>query len=417
MMKTPAVSLAGWRRQQGILALVGVSRVACASLFGTAVAVYVGRKGTPFMVSLAYTTFSFGLLVFAPIWGALADITGRRQAILVGTALLSTTAIAPLTLQVSIPLEIVCRGLFAVFTAGFQSTVLTIVSETGGETDRGRSVGFYNSARSAGAISGRLGVGYFIGLFVPTHLYLLVVVLGLIGTGFTVFLHDPTPKPSDPLTASRLLGEIRNRLIPRGAGDAVFRKNGLGWLYVGIVLRNMTEKGFISVIPVYLVADVGMSEFTMGAVLAISPVVRIVSMYGFGRLSDAIGRKKLIVGGLGGSGLQALVIVAALLPTAQILRIGVSSTAFLTHAVTYSALTVGTIAFVGDVAPTDGKSKLMGLRSTARGLGGVLRPLLVGVLATTFDYATAFICISVLAFVAAGLVARTLTESFDGTQG
>lgn len=243
------------------------------------------------MVSLAYATFSLGLLVFTPIWGAIADITGRRRAVLVGTGLLSAVAVAPLAFRVSIPLQIACRGLFAIFAAGFQSTILTLVSESGGTADRGRSVGFYNSARSVGSIGGRLFVGYLIGVLIPTDLYLVVVALGLMGGVLTVFLHDPTPAANVSLTLSRLSSEIRRRAVPRKENAALFRENGLGWLYIGIALRNMTEKGFVSVVPVFLVADVGLSEFTMGAVLAVSPAVRIVSMYGFGRLSDEIGRK------------------------------------------------------------------------------------------------------------------------------
>ncbi|WP_235063400.1 MFS transporter [Candidatus Halobonum tyrrellensis] len=412
-MAAEALGASRIRYRTGAVALVGVSRVACGSLFGTAVAVYLGRTGSPFTVSLAYAAFSFGLLAFAPVWGAVADITGRRRLILTATAFLSALAVAPLAFRVSVPLQIACRGLFAVFTAGFQSTMLTLVSESGGEAGRGRSVGFYNSARSVGSIGGRLFVGYLVGVLVPTDLYLVVVGLGLAGGVATLFLHDPTSGMGASLTASRLAAEVRRRALPRGASRTLFRETGLGWLYVGIALRNVTEKGFVSVVPVYLVADVGLSEFTMGAVLAVSPAVRIGSMYGFGRLSDAIGRKKLIVGGLGGSGVQALAAVAALLPAAALARVGVSGAVFVVHAVTYSALTVGTVAFVGDVAPDDRESELMGLRSTARGLGGVVGPLVVGTLATWFDYATAFTCISVLAFVAAGLVAATLTESLE----
>lgn len=416
MFDASSIRLGEESRQRTVLALVGISRVACGSLFGTAMAVYIGREGSPFMVSLAYAAFSFGLLTFAPVWGALADITGRRRAILVGTALLSTAAILPLTVHVSVPLQIASRGLYAVFTAGFQSVMLTIVSETGGDEGRGQSIGFYSSARATGSISGRLFVGYLLGFFLPTGLYLVVVAIGLAGSLLTLLLHDPTPGSDADLTPTKLFGAVRGRLVPRGAKRTLFRETGLGWLYVGVALRNMTEKGFVSVVPVFLVADVGLSEVTMGLVLAVSPAVRMVSMYGFGRLSDIVGRKKLIVGGLAGSGVQTLVIVAALVPEGRLLRIGISSSAFLVHAVTFSMLTVGTVAFVGDVAPVDRESELMGLRSTARGVGGVLGPLVVGVIATATEYATAYVCISVLAFVAAGIVARTLTESHAGAR-
>lgn len=400
-------------RQRIVLALVAISRITGGALFGTAITVYLGRNASPFVVTLSFAIFSLGLLLFSPVWGAIADITGRRKAILVGTALCSALVIAPLAVTTSVPLEIACRGLYAVFIAGFQSVILTIVSETGGDESRGRSIGFYSSAQSGGDITGRLLVGFLLGLLVPTELYLVVVVIGLVTTVASALVVDPTVTPDAVLTFDRFREEFRTRLVPRGARNDLFRTKGLAWLYGGLTLRNMTQKGVSSVLPVFLVSDVGLTEFTMGAVLAVSPAIRIVAMYAFGRLSDRIGRKGLIVVGLSGAGGQALVTVAALLPASMLLRTGVSGAALFVHALTFSALTIGTIAFIGDVAPQDRESELMGLRSTARGLGGVLGPLIVGGLATYLDYASAFVAVSVLSFVAAGLVARKLTESYE----
>jgi MFS family permease len=399
------------RRQHLVLALVAASRTSAGAIFGPAVTVYIGRAAPPLAATPPLATFSLGLLVFAPVWGAIADVTGRRKLVLVGTALGSALTVAPLAVTVSVPLEIASRGLYAVFIGGFGSVILTIVSETGGDSARGRSIGFYTSAQAGGDIIGRLLVGYLLGVLFPTELYLVVVVVGLLTTVCSVFVVDPTPTPEGAATVESVLAEMRTRLVPRGARQNLFRTKGLGWLYVGLVLRNTTQKGVSSVLPVFLVADVGLSEFVMGVVLAVSPAVRLVAMYALGRLSDAIGRKWLIVAGLGGAGGQALVGVAALLPATMVLRAVVSGSALLVHALTFSALTIGTIAFIGDVAPADRESELMGLRSTARGLGGVIGPLIVGGLATYLDYASAFVAISVLSFLAAGLVARTLVES------
>lgn len=393
---------------------MAISRVAGGALFGTAVTVYLGRASSPFVVTLSYALFSLGLLLFAPVWGAIADLTGRRKLVLTATGLGAALAIAPLAVAVSVPLQIASRALYAVFIAGFSSVVLTIVSETGGDADRGRSIGFYTSAQAGGDIAGRLLVGYLLGLLLPTQLYGVVAAIALVTTLCTLFVVDPTPTPEGTLTLARLWADFRRRLVPTGARKELFRTNGLGWLYGGLVLRNVTQKGVSSVLAVYLVSDVGLTEWIMGVVLAVSPAVRVVAMYALGRLSDRIGRKGLIVGGLCGAGLQALLVVAALVPGAMALRAVVSGSGLFVHALTFSALTVGTIAFIGDVAPPERESELMGFRSTARGLGGVIGPLLVGGLATYLDYASAFVAISALSFVAAGLVAAKLVESHAG---
>jgi MFS family permease len=74
-------------------------------------------------------------------------------------------------------------------------------------------------------------------------------------------------------------------------------------------------------------------------------------------------------------------------------------------------MTTGALAFIADVAPPNRESELMGLRSTAKGLGGVVGPVLVGGVATLAGYRTAFALASVLAFAAAALVWLALTES------
>lgn len=52
--------------------------------------VYIGYHDSPFTVSLVYTVFWAGLMVFSPIWGTVADVTGKRRTVLAGTAILAT---------------------------------------------------------------------------------------------------------------------------------------------------------------------------------------------------------------------------------------------------------------------------------------------------------------------------------------
>lgn len=400
-------------RQLAVLVCIAIAHITAGAVFGTSIAYYIGQDGSEFLVSLAYAAFSLGLLVFAPVWGAVADVTGRRKAILVVTSLGATLAIAPLSVANPVWLEIVARGLFAVFVAGFQATVLTIVSESGGTTGRGRAIGFYSSAESVGDIVGQLLAGYLLGLLFPSQLYLVVAVFGLLATALTLLVTDPTPVPEEPATLERVRAEFVRRFAPREARRNLPTGNGIGWLYAGLFFRNVTQKGVSAVIPVYLTANVGLTELLMGVVLAVSPTVRTVAMYALGRLADVVGRKSLIVAGLAGAAGQALLLVGAVIPASPAARIGLSGLAFVVHAVTFSALTVGTVAFISDVAPAERESELIGLRSTARGAGGVVGPLVVGALSTVTSLSTAFLAISAVSALAAVLVASKLTESYE----
>lgn len=405
------------RRQQLAIAFVTITRLSSAVVLGTAMAVYIGREATPFAVALALTAYHFGSLLFAPVWGAVADVTGRRRGVLLVTMVLASLAVLPLVFVQTVPVQISVRGLYAVFAAGYAPTMLAIVSERKGAAERGRSVGFYNSVVAVGSINGRVLVGILLGLLLPAPLYFVVVAGSLVSVVGVLLLADPTPTPDTAPTTGELVREVRTRLFPAVGERDHFHENGLRWLYLALVLRNMTQKGLGSVVPVFLTAGVGVGvgvdEFTMGLLLAISPGLRVVLMYAFGAVTDRIGRKPLIVGGLVGAGLQALLLSAAVLPGSLPARIGVAGLGFVVHAVTFSALATGTIAFIGDVAPPQRESELMGLRTTTRGVGGVFGPLMVGALATLWSYQAAFVATSGLAFAAAAVVVWAVVESHE----
>jgi MFS family permease len=211
--------------------------------------------------------------------------------------------------------------------------------------------------------------------------------------------------------------EVKRRLLPAKADREHLRTNGLRWLYVALALRNMTVLGVMSLMPVYLTGPVGVSAVLMGAILAINPAGQAVFMVVFGRIADAAGRKPLVVAGMAGSGLFGILAGLASLPATGGLRIAVAVLAFVTIAAAFSAMTTGALAFIGDVAPADRESELMGLRSTAKGVGGVLGPPLLGGVATVAGMRTAFLGGSVLALLAAGLAALALTETRPGGTG
>ncbi|MFC7189009.1 MFS transporter [Halocatena marina] len=178
----------------------------------------------------------------------------------------------------------------------------------------------------------------------------------------------------------------------------------------------MTVLGVGGLLPIYLVARVGVSTFLMGALLTINPICQVVFMYVLGRVSDIMGRKPLIVGGAFGSGLYAAVLSMATVPTSIVGRVAVVAIGFLLLAGGFSALMTGTIAFIGDIAPEERESELIGFRQTARGLGGAIGPSVLGAIATVMSYSVAFAVGSLLSFVAAAIVAYHLIESHPSAE-
>ena len=377
----------------------------------TVLAIIVGKAGgSAFEVSMVVTIHFLGLLLFAPVWGALADSTGRRLAVLLGT-----TALAALTLVLLGVTDLVwgligMRGLFAVFVAAYAPLTFTIVSEHGGTDGRGRLLGEFNSARSLGFALGQLSSGVFLALF--TSLEIFVVLGGLyLGVLVAVGLFED-PSQTRPVTPnpSRVVAEVKRRLVPVADDRDHLRTNGLHYLYVATALHSVTFFGILSLLPVYLTVDIGVTEVLMGTFLAMNPGGRAVFMYVFGHVADLRGRKSMITWGLVGSGVFPIVLATATYPDILFHRKLIAGAGFLVMALALSAYIIGSLAFIGDIASIDRESELMGLRDTAMGVGGVVGPALFGGVVTLLDYPSAFVVWSTFAFLGAVLVAWRLTE-------
>lgn len=400
--------------QRLVVVLTAAGNKATNILMATVMAVYIGRIGSPFAVSLVLAVFFFGQMVFAPIWGAVADVTGQRQAVLVASSALAALSILPLVVVDGIVAQLAFRTLFAIFVAGFLPVMFTIMNEHGGTTDRGAAVGLFGSAAAAGSVFGRGASGPMIEQLTPSSVYLLTAGLGgLVAVG-CLFVTDPTPRPEKD--GQKFSVQLRQRLFPGvDEGTTLLRFNGLHWLYVASFFRNTTVIGMASLLPVYLVSELGLSAVAMGVILGINPAIQMIGMYSLGKFSDMSGRKGLITGGLAGSGLSALLVAgAAAFPSVRGRAI-VATLGLITLGLAFSGLQTGSVTFIGDVAPSERESELIGLRSTFRGFGGVVGPPLLGVGATVVGYGTAFVAASFLSFLGAALVFRGLVESHDPT--
>jgi MFS family permease len=411
-------------RGTAVIAFAAISRVLGGALLGTSLAVHVGRDGSAFAVSMLATAFSIGIILFAPVWGAIADVTGRRKLVLIGISVGATVALTPLLaaegiaaaasgfLPVAVDpawIKIGVRGLYASFVAGFGPLMLTIASERGGAGGRGKAVGSYNSFRAAGSGTGQFVAGALLGALAPTEVYLVVAGLSLAATG-VVSLVDTGSYEPDPDTGS-LGSEIRSRLLPAAGEREHLRTNGLGYLYLGLSARQATVSGVGALMPVYIVTTLDLPELWMGAILAFNPLSQVLLMYYLGRVIDTAGRKPMIALGMAGSAGFGLVAAAAVFAPDAVSTAAVVALAYLTLAFAYSAMWTGSVAFVGDVAPENRESELMGLASTARSVGGALGPLGVGAVATVASYPAAFAAASMLSFGAAALVSVRVVES------
>ncbi|MFO7927871.1 MAG: MFS transporter [Halobacteriota archaeon] len=403
------------RRQWIALGLATFTRFSGAILMGTVLAVIVEARASAFAAGLVGTAYYAGLMSFSPFWGALADITGRRRLVLILTGIGGLLAVLPLVIADSVPVAIGSRGVYAVFLAGFTPVALAIASHHGGTTGRGRSIGLLNSARSGGFSFGYVVSGALLEYVTPVDIYWIIAAITAVSTVALVAVDDPTPTHSPTITG--LLAETRRRLFPAPADRRHLFRNGLVWLYVAVALRNVAVLGIMAIIAPYLIRVVGVAEFTMGVLLAFNHGSQVGFMYALGIVSDRTGRKAFVVVGMAGSAVFGLLAAGLTLVPAGALRLLFGAGTFVVLGASFSAMTIGGLAFISDVAPPGRESELMGLRETAKGVGGVVGPAAVGAVATVSGYEAAFAAASLLAIIATAVVARGLRETYDGKSG
>lgn len=410
-VRTPPTDL----QRRAAPAIITLFRATADVLLLTVLAVYVGRRGTPFEVGLVTVAYYLSLTVFAPVWGALSDVSGRRYAVLLSTCAMSTLAVLPFLGIGGVWPLIVAFGFYTTFAAGYSPLVLAIVSERSTPDDRGGSVGVINSTRAAGGTFGRVGAGVLVGLFAPIFVFIAIAAVSAVGVVGSLFVAHERPNLSQTTDPGAVVREVKSRLLPDVSGD-VLRGSGLRWLYVSVSVQGMAVTGVLALMPVYLTQAVGTTEETMGLLLGISPALQSILLYPMGVLSDWIGRKRMIVIGTFGRGVLFPVLASMVTSVAGLKsRIAIVVVAFVVLAGTFSAMFSGTVAFIGDATPDDRSGEFMGLLWTALGVGGVLGPLLLGSVATVTGYEFAFLVAAGVALVATLVASRGIDADSAAT--
>lgn len=402
------------RRQWFAFGLATFTRFAGAILMGTVLAVIVEARASAFAAGLLGTAYYAGLMIFSPFWGAVADITGRRRLVLIVTGIGGVLAIGPLIVVDTVSIAIGSRAVYAVFLAGFAPVALAIASHHGGTGGRGRSIGLFNSARSGGFALGYVASGVFLEYVTPVDIYWTIAAITAVSTIALVAVTDPTPTPTHDPSPRAILTETHRRLFPAPNDRGHLHRNGLLWLYVAVAFRNVAVLGIMAIIAPFLIRIVGVAEVAMGVLLAFNHGSQVGFMYVLGVVADRTGRKPLVVIGMAGSAVFGLMAAGLTFVPAGSFRLLFGAITFVVLGGSFSALTIGGLAFIGDVAPSGRESELMGIRETARGIGGVVGPAVVGGVATLASYEVAFAVSSLLAVVATVFVVWGLVETYDG---
>ena len=328
---------------------------------------------------------SFGLVKAASnlAAGRLADRVGRRNVLIAGW--LAAIPVAPLIIVAPSWAWVVGANLLLGVNQGLAwSMTVNMKIDLVGPTRRGLALGLneasgYVAVSAAAAVAGFLAASY--GLR-PAP-YLLAEGLALIGLVLSFLARETTHHVK--LESSAPTGALPLRSIVL---DVSFRDRSMSSACQAGMVNNLNDGMAWAMLPLFFAAH-GMDLRQIGILAAVYPAVWGVGQLGTGWLSDHIGRKVLIVGGMlvQAAAILALVVTSGFgewLVASAVLGIGT--------AMVYPTL----LALVGDVATPAQRATSVGVYRTWRDTGYALSAVVAGVVADVAGFSTAITTVAAL---------------------
>lgn len=324
----------------------------------------------------------FGLVnaLFQPVVGIIGDRLGRgKPLILVGLACMSAGTLLFL-LAGRFTHLLFMRALQGIGLALTVPASLSLMSRSTVKKTRGAAMGVYTTLRLVGFSLGPLMGGLLrdtVGFNASFYLG-----AGAIALGFAVvFFLVNEPNRDDSPSAKELAAEAAaNGESPDGnrANGSFFDRSLFtpSILAAGFGVFAMAS-AFTMIVTLEneINSRIHQSAFVFGIVFSSLMVSRLIFQVPLGRLSDKIGRKGLIIGGLlvmvPGTALIGVAHSTAVLVLLRVVQ-GLGS----------AGIAAPTFALVGDSAKSGGEGRQTSIVTTGFGLGLACGPLIAGALAT-----------------------------------
>jgi len=313
--------------------------------------------------------------------GWASDKLGQRKGLTTFGYVLSTVAKPFLLLATCGAIAMVIR-IFERSGKGIRTSPRdAMVADSTSADTMGRGFGFHRAMDNAGAVGGiaiAAAIIYFMqGWEVTLELstFRWLVIIGVIPAVLSViviifFVHEaraPRPKPEEKSAAAV------------GGFDRRFK------IFLAIMVL-FTLGNSADIFLVLRASDIGLSPLHILLMLIPLNLVYAATSYPFGRLSDRIGRKRVIIAGWGIYALTYLGF-ALVSPTWHVLYVVLL---FGLYGVYYGAAEGVTRAFVADIVPKEKRGTAYGLYHGAIGLSLLLASVTAGVLWEAIDPAATF---------------------------
>jgi len=325
------------------------------------------------MVTVIPTVFGAGKWIASLPTGHLLDRLGRRPLMVCGLLIIAASDVgSTLTSEYTVFLGL--RALAGAGWAMFATVATTTVLDPRASKGRGRAVSALMMSETLGLLLGSAGGGWLYqaaGVGSPFLFEAACMVLGSAVLMRSVLPTGRLRSTASPSTAARLGTVLR---IP-GVLVIAFTNATLVAIQTGLL---------VFLLPLYLVKRVGVTPGTVGMIVSLGVLGRLVALAWGGGMSDRADRARLLGPGLLAHG----VLIAGVI--------------MLTHPIALAlwSLAIGGVvgfvapqptALIGDRVPADLHGVAIGWLRTITDTGQILGPLAMGALADAMDLSTPFV--------------------------
>ena len=335
----------------------------------------------------------FGLVnaLLQPFAGAFIDRIGRYKPFIMGGLVFMMFATLGFLIVASFAGLLIMRSLQGIGVALTVPAALALMVSASQKKTRGGSMGIYTTSRMFGLALGPLIGGALYDRFgFDTSFYMaaafIVVALVLV----QLWVKEPSSK-----TVKKQSGRLQ--IIDRKLLSAGI----LGVAFATFIMAS--DFTMMSALENQFNARLGIDAFLFSIVFSALLFSRIFTQVPLGRLSDQIGRKPLIIGGL-----------LVLVPSTALLGYGSSVTQLvilrLIQGIGSGAVAAPAFAVAGDLAQAGGEGRQMSIITMGFGLGIAVGPLLAGILAV-YSFTLPFNIGALFTLISAWVIYRYVPET------
>lgn len=330
-----------------------------------------------------------GILISYPA-GALSDYLGARRLLLASLVVFATAPF--LYLLVKTAPQLMAVRFYHGFATAIFGTVANAAIAARYTDERAARLSTFSSVTIVGrSIAPFLG-GSLISLASFHAVYVACAISGVLALGAGLLLRDHTPLPKKKLALPRFWASLTTVLRDRS-----------------IMLVSLVESaqylvfGAIEAFLALFAASLGIPAWQIGVILGVQLVSIVFAKPLMGKLSDRVGRRRVILPGL-------LIGAASvvLLPFApSFIGLSVLSLAF---GIGFATVTSSTSALVADLTRDGRYGSSMGVLRTVMDVGQSIGPVLTGWMVGVAGYGSAFTLLAAILLLAALMLGLLLRD-------